>query len=90
MCIRDRKKNPDIAELVRGKTGRVYGALTSILTTMKGIPLAYNKDCLLYTSIQVQNRSKDSYGHTCNNDGPLTGTQPYNEKGGQGLSLIHI
>ena len=38
------KKNPDIAELVRGKTGRVYGALTSFLTTMKGIPLAYNKD----------------------------------------------
>ena len=38
------KKNPDIAELVRGKTGRVYGALFSILTTMKGIPLAYNKD----------------------------------------------
>ena len=38
------KKNPDIAELIRGKTGRVYGALTSILTKMKGIPLAYNKD----------------------------------------------
>jgi argininosuccinate lyase len=38
------KKNPDIAELVRGKTGRVYGALMSILTTMKGLPLAYNKD----------------------------------------------
>ena len=38
------KKNPDIAELIRGKTGRVYAALTSILTTMKGIPLAYNKD----------------------------------------------
>ena len=38
------KKNPDIAELIRGKTGRVYGALTSLLTTMKGIPLAYNKD----------------------------------------------
>lgn len=38
------KKNPDIAELVRGKTGRVYAALTSILTTMKGLPLAYNKD----------------------------------------------
>jgi argininosuccinate lyase len=38
------KKNPDIAELVRGKTGRVFGALNSILTTMKGIPLAYNKD----------------------------------------------
>ena len=38
------KKNPDIAELVRGKTGRVYGALMSMLTTMKGIPLAYDKD----------------------------------------------
>ena len=38
------KKNPDIAELIRGKTGRVYGALVSLLTTMKGIPLAYNKD----------------------------------------------
>lgn len=38
------KKNPDAAELVRGKTGRVYGDLVSILTTMKGIPLAYNKD----------------------------------------------
>ncbi|MBU3840502.1 MAG: argininosuccinate lyase [Candidatus Ruminococcus intestinipullorum] len=38
------KKNPDIAELVRGKTGRVYGALMALLTTMKGIPLAYNKD----------------------------------------------
>lgn len=38
------KKNPDIAELVRGKTGRVYGTLMSLLTTMKGIPLAYNKD----------------------------------------------
>ena len=38
------KKNPDIAELIRGKTGRVYGALMSLLTTMKGIPLAYNKD----------------------------------------------
>lgn len=42
--IMPQKKNPDIAELIRGKTGRVYGALTSILTTMKGIPLAYNKD----------------------------------------------
>ena len=42
--IMPQKKNPDIAELVRGKTGRVYGALMSILTTMKGIPLAYNKD----------------------------------------------
>ena len=42
--IMPQKKSPDIAELVRGKTGRVYGALMSLLTTMKGIPLAYNKD----------------------------------------------
>lgn len=42
--IMPQKKNPDIAELVRGKTGRVYGALISILTVMKGLPLAYNKD----------------------------------------------
>ena len=42
--IMPQKKNPDIAELVRGKTGRVYGALQALLTTMKGIPLAYNKD----------------------------------------------
>jgi argininosuccinate lyase len=38
------KKNPDMAELIRGKTGRVYGDLTSLLTVMKGLPLAYNKD----------------------------------------------
>ena len=42
--IMPQKKNPDIAELIRGKTGRVYGALISLLTTMKGLPLAYNKD----------------------------------------------
>ena len=42
--IMPQKKNPDIAELVRGKTGRVYGALVSLLTTMKSLPLAYNKD----------------------------------------------
>ncbi|HEY5557565.1 argininosuccinate lyase [Acetobacterium sp.] len=42
--IMPQKKNPDIAELVRGKTGRVYGDLLGFLTTMKGIPLAYNKD----------------------------------------------
>lgn len=42
--IMPQKKNPDIAELIRGKTGRVYGSLISMLTTMKGIPLAYNKD----------------------------------------------
>ena len=42
--IMPQKKNPDIAELTRGKCGRVYGALMSLLTTMKGLPLAYNKD----------------------------------------------
>lgn len=42
--IMPQKKNPDIAELVRGKTGRIYGALVSVLTVMKGLPLAYNKD----------------------------------------------
>lgn len=42
--IMPQKKNPDIAELVRGKTGRVYGALQALLVSMKGIPLAYNKD----------------------------------------------
>ena len=42
--IMPQKKNPDYAELIRGKTGRVYGALMSLLTTMKGLPLAYNKD----------------------------------------------
>lgn len=42
--IMPQKKNPDIPELIRGKTGRVYGALVSLLTTMKGLPLAYNKD----------------------------------------------
>ena len=42
--IMPQKKNPDIAELVRGKSGRVYGALMALLTTMKGLPLAYNKD----------------------------------------------
>ena len=42
--IMPQKKNPDVAELIRGKTGRVYGALISLLTTMKGIPLAYDKD----------------------------------------------
>ena len=42
--IMPQKKNPDIAELIRGKAGRVYGALMSLLTVMKGIPLAYDKD----------------------------------------------
>ena len=50
MCIRDsssimpQKKNPDACELTRGKTGRVYGDLMALLTVMKGLPLAYNKD----------------------------------------------
>ena len=48
--IMPQKKNPDVAELIRGKTGRVYGDLQTLLTMMKGLPLAYNKDCLLYTS----------------------------------------
>ncbi len=42
--IMPQKKNPDVAELIRGKTGRVYGDLTTLLTVMKGLPLAYNKD----------------------------------------------
>ena len=42
--IMPQKKNPDMAELVRGKTGRVYGDLMALLTTLKGLPLAYNKD----------------------------------------------
>ena len=42
--IMPQKKNPDVAELIRGKSGRVFGDLMSILTTMKGLPLAYNKD----------------------------------------------
>ena len=42
--IMPQKKNPDAAELIRGKTGRVYGSLVALLTTMKGLPLAYNKD----------------------------------------------
>lgn len=42
--IMPQKKNPDVAELMRGKTGRVYGALTTLLTIMKGLPLAYNRD----------------------------------------------
>ena len=42
--IMPQKKNPDMAELIRGKTGRVYGDLIALLTAMKGLPLAYNKD----------------------------------------------
>ena len=42
--IMPQKKNPDVAELIRGKAGRVYGSLMTVLTVMKGIPLAYNKD----------------------------------------------
>ena len=42
--IMPQKKNPDMPELVRGKTGRVYGNLMALLTTLKGLPLTYNKD----------------------------------------------
>src|SRR5208337_3143769 len=42
--IMPQKKNPDVAELMRGKTGRVYGNLMNLLTTMKGLPLTYNRD----------------------------------------------
>jgi argininosuccinate lyase len=42
--IMPQKKNPDVAELTRGKTGRVYGSLVALLTLMKGLPLAYNRD----------------------------------------------
>jgi argininosuccinate lyase len=42
--IMPQKKNPDVAELIRGKTGRVYGALMALLTTLKGLPLTYNRD----------------------------------------------
>src|SRR5699024_123172 len=42
--IMPQKKNPEVAELIRGKTGRVYGSLFSLLTTLKGLPLAYDKD----------------------------------------------
>ena len=42
--IMPQKKNPDVTELIRGKTGRVYGDLNTLLVMMKGLPLAYNKD----------------------------------------------
>ena len=58
--IMPQKKNPDIAELVRGKTGRVYGALISILTTMKGIPLAYNKDMQELSLIHISEPTRRS------------------------------
>ncbi|MBO5304316.1 MAG: argininosuccinate lyase, partial [Clostridia bacterium] len=44
LSVMPQKKNPDVAELVRGKTGRAYGNLVALLTVMKGLPLAYNKD----------------------------------------------
>ena len=60
--IMPQKKNPDIAELIRGKTGRVYGALNALLVTMKGIPLAYNKDMqedkeLSFDAMETVNKS---------------------------------
>lgn len=59
--IMPQKKNPDIAELVRGKTGRVYGALMALLTTMKGLPLAYNKD--MQEDKEVSFDAMDTVGH---------------------------
>ncbi|MGB2994390.1 MAG: argininosuccinate lyase [Paenisporosarcina sp.] len=60
--IMPQKKNPDMAELIRGKTGRVYGNLFSLLTTLKGLPLAYNKDMQedkegMFDSVQTLNGS---------------------------------
>ena len=44
LALCHKKKNPDVCELVRGKTGRTYGHLLGLLTTLKGLPLTYNKD----------------------------------------------
>lgn len=71
------KKNPDVAELVRGKTGRVYGALTSLLTTLKGLPLAYNKDMqedkeCLFDAVNTVNHSLIVYA-------PLLATMKVNK-----------
>lgn len=60
------KKNPDVAELARGKTGRVYGALMSILTILKGLPLAYNKDLQedkegLFDTVKTLNKTLSVY-----------------------------
>ena len=51
--IMPQKKNPDIAEKIRGKTGRMYGNLMAMLTIMKGIPLAYNTDSVSYTHLTL-------------------------------------
>jgi argininosuccinate lyase len=63
--IMPQKKNPDVAELVRGRTGRVYGNLTAILTTLKGLPLAYNRDLQedkvgLFDSLSILSSSLDA------------------------------
>lgn len=64
--IMPQKKNPDITELIRGKTGRVYGDLMSVLTMMKGLPLAYNKDMqedkeLIFDAINTVNMCIDTF-----------------------------
>lgn len=64
--IMPQKKNPDITELIRGKTGRVYGDLMSLLTMMKGLPLAYNKDMqedkeLIFDAINTVNMCIDTF-----------------------------
>ena len=65
------KKNPDVAELIRGKTGRVYGDLMTLLTVMKGIPLAYNKDMqedkeALFDAIDTVNLSLKTFAGMIN------------------------
>ncbi len=66
--IMPQKKNPDMAELVRGKTGRVYGALVNLLTIMKGLPLAYNRDMQedkapLFDVVQTTRQSLFIFAH---------------------------
>lgn len=69
--IMPQKKNPDVAELIRGKTGRVYGDLMTLLTVMKGIPLAYNKDMqedkeALFDAIDTVNLSLKTFAGMIN------------------------
>ncbi len=76
--IMPQKKNPDVAELVRGKTGRVYGDLITLLTMMKGLPLAYNKDMQTLT--------------VAGNDGQLTVTALFDNlgKGASGAAVQNM
>ena len=60
--IMPQKKNPDVAELIRGKTGRVYGHLMGLLTVMKGLPLAYNKDMLKTVTFRKEEMERGASG----------------------------